>query len=37
MKVDVIRFGYYNLLQDIEFLKSVVKIAMDVKQNFSGS
>ena len=30
MQVDVERFGYYNLLQDFKFVKSVVKIAMDV-------
>ena len=29
MKVDVKRLGYYNLLQDFKFVKSVVKIAMD--------
>ena len=30
MKVDVGRFGYNNLLQEIKFMKSVDKIAMDV-------
>ena len=29
MKVDVKRFGYNNLLQDFEFMKSVVKIEMN--------
>ena len=33
MKVDVERFGYNNLLQDLKFMKSVVKIAMDVWWN----
>ena len=30
MKVDIEHFGYHNLLQDFEFMKNVVKIAMDV-------
>ena len=30
MKVDVERFGYNNLILDFKFMKSVVKIAMDV-------
>ena len=29
MKVDVECFGFKNLLQDFEFMKIVVKIAMD--------
>ena len=29
MKVDVECFGYVNLLQDIKFMKSVVKIPKD--------
>ena len=30
MKVDIECFGYNNFLQDFKFIKSVVKIAMDV-------
>ena len=30
MKIDVESFGSNNLLQDFEFLKSLVKIAMNV-------
>ena len=33
MKVDVERLGYNNLRQDFKFMKSVVKIAMDVWWN----
>ena len=31
MKVNVERVGRNNLLQDFKFMKSVVKIAMDVR------
>ena len=30
MKVDVERFGYYNLLRGFKLMKSVVKVAIDV-------
>ena len=30
MKVDIEHFGYNDLLQDFNFMKSVVKIAMNV-------
>ena len=30
MKVDVERFGCNNLLQDFKFMKSVVKIVMNI-------
>ena len=33
MKVDVERFGCNNLLQDVKYMKSVVKIAMDIWWN----
>ena len=33
MKVNDEYFGYNNLLQDFKFMKSVVKIAMDVWWN----
>ena len=33
MKVDVEHFSCNNLLQDFEFMKNVVKIAMDVWWN----
>ena len=33
MKVDVEHFDYNNLLQDFKFMKSVVKIAMDIWWN----
>ena len=32
MKVDVERFGYVNLLQDLKFMISVVKILMDIDE-----
>ena len=30
MKVDIEHFGCNNLLQELKFMKNVVKIAMDV-------
>ena len=33
MKADVERYGYNNLLQDLKFMKSVVKIAPAVSSN----
>ena len=30
MKVDVERFGFNNLFENLRFMKSVCKIAMDV-------
>ena len=33
MKVGVKHFTYNNLLQDFKFMKSIVKIAMDVSSN----
>ena len=30
MKVDIERFGCNNFLQDFEFMKSIIKVVMDI-------